>query len=169
MKKYIFIVTLFIFCIGLAYYTGKYPDNDLWARLIAGKYIVEHLTVLKYDFLSYTPTHPWYDHEWGASVVFYIMFKYFGASGLVFLKGILSALTVFFCYKTVGIRSEDKKNALNVLCLYVMDCSLRLRGYSKMFTVYLFILCHIFIYIGKIQKKRRKMFNMAACYNVILV
>lgn len=115
MKKILFIVTLFIFCIGLYCFTNPTPDNDLWARLIAGSYIVENLSVAKFDFLSYTPTHPWYDHEWGASVFFYLALKYFGENGLFLLGGFLSALTVFFCYKTVEIRKPKSSVAFNIL------------------------------------------------------
>ena len=51
MKKILFIVTLFIFCIGYSCYTNITPDNDLWARLIAGGFIVENLALPKFYFL----------------------------------------------------------------------------------------------------------------------
>ncbi len=119
IKKIMFITTLFILCIGLCC-VNSYPDNDLWARLIAGGHIVENFEVLKNDFLSYTPTHTWYDHEWGASIFFYIALKYFGSDGLIFLKGILIALTMFFCYKTVEIRKPTSTASYNILYFAVM-------------------------------------------------
>lgn len=119
MKKILFIITLFIFCIGMCC-QYNYPDNDLWARLIAGRHIVENLKVLKYDFLSYTPTHPWYDHEWGASIFFYLALKYFGDSGLIILRGLLTALTIFVCYKTVELRDPKSTRAYNILYFAVM-------------------------------------------------
>lgn len=100
---------------GLYCFCNPTPDNDLWARLIAGGYIVENLALSKHDFLSYTPTHLWHDHEWGASVFFYLALKYFGTNGLILLGGFLSALTVFFCYKTVEIRSPKSTVAYNIL------------------------------------------------------
>ena len=119
MKKTLFIITLFIFCIGMCC-QYNYPDNDLWARLIAGGYIVENLNILKYDFLSYTPTHPWYDHEWGASVFFYLALKYFGNNGLIILRGLLAALTIFICFKTVELRKPKSTTAYNILYFAVM-------------------------------------------------
>lgn len=119
MKKILFIITIFIFCIGMCC-QYNYPDNDLWARLIAGKHIVENLNILKYDFLSYTPTHPWYDHEWGASVFFYLALKYFGDSGLIILRGLLVALTIFFCFKTVELRKPKSTTAYNILYFALM-------------------------------------------------
>ena len=46
MIKIIFIITLFTICIGFCC-LNSYPDNDLWARLIAGEHIVEKLSVIK--------------------------------------------------------------------------------------------------------------------------
>lgn len=114
IKKYLFIIAITIFCIGMTC-VKNVPDNDLWARLIAGGYIVENLEILKYDFLSYTQTHPWYDHEWGASVFFYIALKYFGDAGLILLKGILTALTVLMCFKTVELRKPQSSVPYNIL------------------------------------------------------
>ena len=114
MKKWLFILTIFVFCTGICC-LNNYPDNDLWARLIAGAHIVEKLSVLKQDFLSYTPTHPWYDHEWGASIFFYLALKYFGDSGLILLRGILAALTIFICFKTVELRKPSSTTAYNIL------------------------------------------------------
>lgn len=118
-KELLFIVTLFIVCIGFCC-INCYPDNDLWARLIAGEHIVERLSVLKNDFLSYTQTHTWYDHEWGSSVFFYTALKYFGHSGLILLKGILTALTLFVCYKTVKLNNPKSTVSYNIIYYAVM-------------------------------------------------
>ena len=147
LKKYIFIITLFIFCIGFCCINCT-PDNDLWARLIVGQHIVEKLSVPKFDFLSYTPTHPWYDHEWGASIFFYIALKYFGHSGLILLKGILVALTLFFCFKTVELRkplSTVSYNILYFVCMFLaMQKSLGATVRCLLFTCLFF---SIFLYI----------------------
>ncbi len=119
MNKFIFILTLFILCIGFSC-INCYPDNDLWARIIAGGFAVENLSLLKHDIFSYTPTHIWYDHEWGASVIFYIVLKYFGASGLIFLKGILTAIILFICYKTVELRKPNSTVSYNIVYFALM-------------------------------------------------
>ena len=119
LKELLFLITLFIVCIGFCC-LNCYPDNDLWARLIAGEHIVERLSVLKNDFLSYTQTHLWYDHEWGASIFFYLALKLFGHSGLIFLKGILTALTLFVCYKTVKLNNPKSTVSYNILYFAIM-------------------------------------------------
>lgn len=117
--KLLFYITLFIFCIGICC-LNCFPDYDLWARLIAGGHIVENLSILKNDFLSYTPTHTWYDHEWGASIFLYSALKYFGHEGLIYLKGILIALTMFVCVKTVELRQPKSTTSYNILYYAIM-------------------------------------------------
>ena len=74
-KKALFFYTIlflliFTLCAGANYY-----DFDLWARLIAGMGPIEAGHVLKEDFLSYTPVHTWWDHEWGSGVIFYLLLR----------------------------------------------------------------------------------------------
>ncbi len=148
IKKFLFVITIFIFSIGLCYFNNTMPDLDLWARLIAGEYIVENLAVPKHDFWSYTPTHPWYDHEWGASVIFYLVLKIFGSNGLIIFKGILTALTLLFCYKTVEIRKPTSSIPYNIFyyafMLWIVSISLGPVVRCLLFTCLFF---SIFIYI----------------------
>lgn len=156
MKRTLFIITLFIFCIGLCS-INNYPDNDLWARLIVGKYVVETLSILKYDFLSYTQTHAWYDHEWGASVFFYIALKYFGDSGLIFLKGILTALTLFFCYKTVDLRKPDSTISYNILYYsFMFLAAYKLLGATTRCLLFTCLFFSIFVYILELSRTGKK-------------
>ena len=115
MKKFLFIITIFIFCMGMCC-LNPVPDNDLWARLIAGAHIVEKLSIIKQDFLSYTPTHIWYDHEWGASVFIYSALKHFGDNGLILLK----ALSIFIAYKTVELRKPVSTTPYNILYFAIL-------------------------------------------------
>ena len=145
--KIFFIVMLFVFVLGFCC-LNCIPDNDLWARLIAGEYIVNNLNVCKFDFVSYTPTHIWYDHEWGASIFFYLALKYFGHSGLIFLKGILVALTLFICYKTIELRNPKSTIPYNILyfvCMFLaMQKSIGATVRCLLFTCLFFSL---FLYI----------------------
>ncbi len=88
-------------------------DFDLWARLIAGMGVVDGHTVLKEDFLSYTPTHTWWDHEYGSGVVFYFFLKYFGGYSLILLQTAILFFIIFFTTKIVKLRGAD--NPYNML------------------------------------------------------
>lgn len=114
LHKILFFITLFLFCIAISFISNT-PDYDLWARLIVGKSIVESGTILTKDFISYTPTHFWYDHEWGSSFIFYLVFKYFSDFGLVFLKGSLIFSIIYFINQTVKIKSDKTTSPYNIL------------------------------------------------------
>ena len=76
-KGILFYITLFLLILAFSTTANNF-DFDLWARLIAGMGVVEGGHVLTSDFLSYTPVHTWWDHEWGSGVIFYTVLKFFG-------------------------------------------------------------------------------------------
>ena len=90
---------LAIFSLLLACLLNNY-DYDLYARLIVGEHFFTTGWISYKDFLSYTPTHTWYDHEWGASLIFYAFFKLFGSFGLILVQAVTMFITTFFVIKT---------------------------------------------------------------------
>lgn len=117
-----FYVLLFLLSASIAVKSRNY-DYDLWARLIAGMAIVQTGHVLKFDFLSYTPTHPWYDHEWGCSVVFYFFKQLWGHTGLLVLQITLIFLTMLFLVKTIKLKYKDTCDYKNILIYFiVLNC-----------------------------------------------
>ena len=70
----LFYVMLYVYVLAFSF-TGLGYDYDYWARISVGKFFMQTGLVPKQDFFSYTPTHVWYDHEWGSGVVFYIVNK----------------------------------------------------------------------------------------------
>jgi len=73
-KSFVFYLALFLLILTFSM-SANYFDYDLWARLIAGMGVVDGGHVLTQDFLSYTPVHTWFDHEWGSGVIFYLFLK----------------------------------------------------------------------------------------------
>ena len=134
-----FYILLFLLCAAVAVKSSNY-DYDMWARLIAGMAVVQTGQVLKYDFLSYTPTHPWYDHEWGSSVVFYIFQHYLGHLGLLLLQVLLIFLTMFFLVKTVQIRCSKNYDYKNLI-IYFIALNSFMVTYSSL------IRCHSFTFL----------------------
>ena len=114
----LFFVTLLIWCFALAYPIN--PDYDLFARLIAGKSVIENGVILKNDFYSYTPTHLWLDHEWGASAVIYwisTLSDLFKKSVLTTLSTLKSLLVfAIFAIATICVNLKSHKySAFNIL------------------------------------------------------
>ncbi len=147
LYSWIFYITLFGLCFVLANHTSGY-DYDLWARLIVGKVFWATGLVLKHDFLSYTPSHVWYDHEWGSGTFcFYPVQLLFGPIGLIVLQAVFIYLTFFFCIKTVKLRMGAKYShniLLIMLTLFVYNRCICLPVRCQMFT---FFFTAVVIYI----------------------
>ncbi len=147
MKKGIlFYLTLFLLILAFST-TANFFDFDLWARLIAGMGVVDGGQVLKTDFLSYTPTHTWWDHEWGSGVIFYLFLKLFGPYSLIILQAIMVFLIFFFCSRIIKIR--DNAKPYNILFYFFelmavmtnLNCPIRCHLFSFLFfTIFIYIL-----------------------------
>ena len=140
------LLLLGIFCLFLACLSTNY-DYDLFARLIVGERFVEQGILPFQDFLSYTPTHPWYDHEWGSGVLFYIVLKYLGNFGIVLLQAVLMFFTSFFVIKTQKLQRHSYPVLLIFMTIFLalffkMNSSLiRCQLFSFMFFgMFLYIL-----------------------------
>ena len=107
------------FCLFLACLSNNY-DYDLYARLIVGEYFYGHGSISYEDFLSYTPTHLWYDHEWGSSVVFYTFLKLFGPFGLVLIQAMLMFFTTFFIVKIQGLQKYKYPTSLFFIVAFLL-------------------------------------------------
>ena len=117
-SKTLFYILTILFCIFLAFRCGEY-DFDLYARLIVGEHLIETHEFLYKDFLSYTPTHIWYDHEWGASVIFYLFFKYFGALGFTLFQALAFLGTTFFVIKTQQLQKHAYPPSLAFIGIFL--------------------------------------------------
>ena len=78
---FIFYVLLLFQIIILGSF-GNQIDYDFWARLIVGKSFFQTGTLFNNDFYSYGTTHKFIDHEWGSSLIFYLIQDNFGDIGL---------------------------------------------------------------------------------------
>lgn len=143
-KNIIFYLILFLLVFSFALNSYHF-DLDLWARLIVGKSFIQTGSILKSDFLSYIPTHIWYDHEWGSGVVFYLIYKIFGSFGFIILHALLIFLTFFTCTKIQKLHSVKSYNLLFyaiTVCVYftLSNFPVRCQLFSFLFfTIFLYI------------------------------
>ncbi len=147
-KQIFFYVIFFFFILAFSLTTNNY-DYDLWARLIVGKYFIQTGHVLKQDFLSYTPTHTIYDHEWGSGVIFYLVNHYFSHVGLLFLQVSILFLIFFIIIQIIKLRGVKTTTPYNFLFYFfsflaitqVVDQPIRCQIFSFLFfTVFMYIL-----------------------------
>lgn len=146
MKGILFYLALFLLIFIYSVSANAF-DYDLWARLIAGMGVIDGGHVLTQDFLSYTPVHTWWDHEWGAGVIFYAFLKYFGAYSLIILQALMFFGIFFTASKVIKLRTEE--TPYNILFYFFAFMSLvtnlnqpiRCHMFSfLLFTVFVYIL-----------------------------
>ena len=105
---FVFYITLFLFILIFGSLDINI-DYDFWARLIVGKSFFQTGTLFHNDFYSFGTTHEFIDHEWGSSLIFYLIQNYFGDFGLFLFKSILIFLTFFLMAKTIKLKNKDSK------------------------------------------------------------
>ena len=122
-------------------------DYDFWARLIVGKNFFQTGTLFDFDFQSWGSTHKFIDHEWGSSLIFYLIQNHFGDIGIYFFKSIIIFLTIFTITRI--IRLENKKASFHFLFFffalqaitYNIFSTIRCQTFSFLFfAIYLYIL-----------------------------
>ncbi|MDR1167377.1 MAG: hypothetical protein LBK53_00610 [Heliobacteriaceae bacterium] len=150
-KRILFYTTLFLVILAYSITAPNY-DFDLWARLIAGMGAVDGGHVLKADFLSYTPVHTWWDHEWASGAVFYLFLKFFGPYSLVILQAVLIWGIFFIVSKITELRTGIPR--YNILfyffAFYVLIANFNHPVRCHLFT---FLFFTLFIYILELSRK----------------
>lgn len=153
LKPIIFYLTLFLCILAFNLMSDNY-DYDLFARLIVGKCFVQTGQVLKHDFLSYTPTHLWYDHEWGSGVIFYLVQHFFSHVGLLLLQVIVVFLIFFIISKTVKIRGLTTTHPYNFLYYFVASSAFMQIYYQPVRChIFSFLFFTLFLYILELSRK----------------
>ena len=122
-------------------------DFDFWARLTVGKNFFQTGELFNNDFQSWGTTHTFIDHEWGSSLIFYLIQNHLGDIGIFFFKSAIIFLTLYTITKI--IRLENKKAPLNFLFFffaiqsvsYNIFSTVRCQTFSFLFfAIYLYIL-----------------------------
>lgn len=145
---------IFFPCLLLMNSISDNYDYDFWARLIVGKYFMQTGHVLKHDLFSYTPTHTIIDHEWGSSVIFYIVQHFFSHFGLVMLQTIIVFSIFFLITKIVKLRGVETTHPYNFL-FYFFAAAALLQIYYQPFRcqLFTFLFFTLFLYILELARK----------------
>lgn len=137
---------LFIYLVIVALYLGVFSssaaDPDLWGYLAFGRLFWETGSFPYQDVFSYTPTKAlWIYHEWLTGIIFFPIYKLFGAGGLQLLKYLMGMMTVGLVYATAIRR---KARPIFALLALMLAGNLIRFGYSpvraQVFTFLFFIL-----------------------------
>jgi len=122
-----------------------FVNADLGRHLKNGEVILNTGKVISTNYYSFTESDfPVINHHWGSGVLFYLIQKMFGFSGLSFIYCLLSAITVFLFYKIAESKSHTYFAFLFfMLCipLITIRTEVRPEGFSLlMMALYTFLL-----------------------------
>lgn len=118
--KVFFYFAILLLCCALSIQFNSL-DMDLFSRFLMGNYVVHNFAIPYNDFVSYTTTHTWFDHEWLLSVIFYLIVANTKLIGVTLIKAILC----FLCFITVDLAISDRVGKFNYsyklpyLCLFL--------------------------------------------------
>lgn len=96
-------------------------DPDYYLHLMAGKYIVEHLSLPTGDVFSYTMVgQPWHLHEWLFEVLIYCIYILSGETGVVVWTSGLGVLAFYIAFNAGNPNNKGNYRAiLFALLLFV--------------------------------------------------
>lgn len=103
-------IIIFIYSLSLI---NNAVDMDFWARLLQGNAFFQTGSILKTDPFSYTNTHVWLDHEWGASLIFSFITNVFGYTGIIAFKTALIFFMLYFVNKIILLRNKETSPLLS--------------------------------------------------------
>ena len=166
LNRNVFIYAiLFVFCIFLCSLSNSY-DYDLYARLIVGSDLIEKGVFNYHDYLSYTPTHEWFDHEWGSGVIFYLFLKYFGVFGLIILQAILMFFTALFVIKTQQLQKNSYPISLAFMAGFL---GLYFHQNSNIVRCHLFSFMFFAMTLYMLEKVRKKNSNLIWVFPILVI
>jgi hypothetical protein len=153
LRPIIFYIIFFLSLFAFNTISDNY-DYDFWARLIVGKHVLQTGHVLKQDFLSYTPTHVWFDHEWGSGVVFYFVQHFFSHIGLIFMQFGILALIYIMIVQMVKLRGVRTTHPYNFLFYFFSSCGLMHVFYQPFrCQLFSFLFFTFFLYALELSRK----------------
>ena len=161
--KFLFLITLVFWVFALS--NSVNPDYDLWSRLIVGNHFLSNGKLMFNDIFSYTPTHFWFDHEWGSGVVFSLLAKLSEninvnpLNTLLFFKSFLVFLIIFFTFLTVKIR-EPKNSSPYQILYFVLSLSAANMVYSSTVRSHMFTFLFFALWLFVLELYRKKRNNL---------
>src|SRR5688500_12680283 len=96
----LFPLAFLLMVFDLAVRQSAYIDPDLWWHLQAGQDIVQSQSIPKVDSYSFTKAgSEWIAHEWLSEVVMYLIYRFMGWGGLLFVFSALITITLYIVYR----------------------------------------------------------------------
>lgn len=141
MKNILIFLTFVILILLLVH---PVDNNDLWMHIRTGEVMLENMSVASVDDYSYTVQgREWLNHQWLSQVIFFLVYRSSGVSGLIFLQ----AIAVFLAFLLIFLSAYKKDNWLLSVCLIflvILFSQERFLVRPHIFSVFLFT---VFIFV----------------------
>lgn len=146
----VIIIGFFAYCLDR--FVNIVADYDLWGYMAFGRLFWEN-GFPYHDVFSYVPTkETWVYHEWLTGVIFFPLYKHFGAMGLQLLRYAMVFSTVTIVLITASRRGGNKLSLGIVIFLLVNGLTY---GYAPVRAqVFTYLFFALFIYI--LERYRRE-------------
>ena len=96
-------------------------DGDTYWHIAAGEWILSHLQVPSHDPFSFSmPGAPWIAHEWGAELLFALIYRLGSWPGLMVLLATTSGLTIGYLTRFLSARLEPLHALMFAALAFVM-------------------------------------------------
>jgi len=147
----IFIVIVVIVLSGKGNLLG---DADTGYHIRAGEYILENLKVPDHDIFSYiTPPIPWTAHEWLSEVIFALIHKVSGLSGLVVAMTIAIASVYSILLKFLRSSGMNIIVAALIVALAAGASTIHWLARPHIFSLFLTLIWYIILDTYRVKKQ----------------
>ena len=150
INKYLCYLILFIPVIGSFKYSFK-GECDIWFLFSHGRYVLTH-GFPHVDFLSLHQGLHFVMQQWLSSVIFYVIYKYFGMFGLYIFVWIFTIIILFLIYKLCMLICNNMfiSSVIAAVCLSLIELAF-ITCRPIIFSLVIFILL---IYLMELYRKK---------------
>ncbi len=118
-NKYNILFIILIVSISLVMMIFMRNDPDYFWHISAGKYMVNHHTILTNDIFSwYVNGKPWMSHEWLFEIIIYYMFIIFGKYHLL-IYGFINVLIILLLFYFTNKKEFHKNKVFGIIWLFL--------------------------------------------------
>lgn len=147
-KKFLAVALWLLLISAAVFLSFSMADPDYWGHIKFGQTIYEAKSIPKTDNFSYTASGlKWLNHEWFSEVIFWIFYKNFSDSGMIFLRLVVGFFFCFFLHQIV--KSENLSGSVITYLLVLFTVMPFWHFRPQIFT---FLFFAILIYLFKIKK-----------------
>ena len=145
-KLIIAIITILAISLVALKFSNGISGNDFWWHIKAGEWMVDNMQIPTSDIFSWHREYmdmPWVAHEWLSEIIFYIIYKYSGAIGVLIFCFIVAMILIGLVVKE-GFVDISRSPVLSIvlIAMFIGLISVYIYGRPYIFS-YFFILAEL--------------------------